>query len=296
MNTCENRHVCFKDLEAYLRKDSYLDGYSKSEQEQIKKNLGILGKSDIQEAVNNYIYSYTEITYNELKELISHKELASGRIYIISDFQTIYLSNSGATWGSADHDSKQYKIIVQALTGDTLASNVKILSEDFPKSLLWEVKYDPTQEIINAIPTKGRITYLKDEYGNSAHYDFKNIQFRITQEELRNVGVELIYPYKDYYTFNGNAQNVSISENSNQNVFLKDAENVRIGINSSNNLYNSVIKNTVIDDEVNNSFIKHSLFQEEVQKTIVNSGDKPIVTYFDPNTLTQQTYEIDNIY
>mgnify|MGYP003463876872 FL=1 len=52
---------------------------------------------------------------------------------------------------------------------------MKILSEDFLNSLLWEVRYDPTQEIINSVRTKGRITYLKDEHGNSAYYDFKNI-------------------------------------------------------------------------------------------------------------------------
>lgn len=296
MNTCENRHVCFKDLEDYLRKDSYLSGYSKSEQEEIRKNLGVIGKSDIEEIVKYYLETYTILTYDQLRELIEHKELASGRIYVISDFQTIYLSNTGTTWGFADHESKKYKIIVQALTESILDSNVKIISDDFPRSLLWEAKYDSTQEIINAVPTKGKITYLKDEYNNSAYYDFKNIQFRISQSELSSVGIETTYPYKDYYTFNSSAKNVTISEFSDQNVFLKSAENVTIESGANNNLCNSSIKNTYISKGVCNSFIRHSLFQKDVQKTIISSNDIPLVTYFDPDTLTQQTYEIDNIH
>ena len=31
MEDCNNRHVCFKDLEAYVRKDSYFAGLSKTE-------------------------------------------------------------------------------------------------------------------------------------------------------------------------------------------------------------------------------------------------------------------------
>lgn len=296
MNDCENRHVCFKDLDAYIRKDSYFAGLSKTEQEEIIKNLGIISKADVYEIVRTYLESAIIVTYSELYELIQHKELAPGHIYMITDFQTIYQSNVGSTWGTGDHESKVFKIIAQALTNDTLDSNVKVISEDFPNSILWEVKYDPTRKTINSINTKGTITYLKDEHGNSAYYDFKSIQFRITQKELQNVGIETTYPYRDYYTFNSSAKNVSINSGSEQNVFLKNVENVSIGLGCSKNLYNSIVKNTDIKNGVSNLFIKNSIFQEDVSKTIQNAINSPVLYYIDNDTLTVQAYEIDNIY
>ena len=296
MKDCNNRHVCFKDLEAYVRKDSYFAGLSKTEQEEIIKNLGIITREDVYDIVRSYIESAIPVTYKQINELIQHRELAPGHIYIITDFQTIYKSNTGATWGTGNHESKIFSIIVQALTDNTLNSDVKILSEDFPNSLLWEVRYDPTQEIINSVRTKGRITYLKDEHGNSAYYDFKNIQYRISKEDLLKVGIETAKEYKDYYTFNDTAENVEISKGSTQNVFIKSAHNVKIGLDCENNLFNSQIRNTTILDGVSDSFVKHSIFQEDIFKVIQNSSINKVVSYIDGDTLTMQTYAIDNIY
>lgn len=295
MKNCDNRHVCLKDLEAYIRKDSYFAGLSKTEQEEIIKNLGIITREDVYDIVRAYIESAVPVTYKQINELIQHRELAPGHIYIITDFQTIYKSNTGDTWGTGNHESKIFSIIVQALTDNTLNSDVKILSEDFPNSLLWEVRYDPTQEIINSVRTKGRITYLKDEHGNSAYYDFKNIQYRISKEDLLKVGIETARD-RDYYTFNDTAENVEISEGSTQNIFIKSAHNVKIGLGCKNNLFNSQIRNTTILDGVSDSFVKHSIFQEDVFKVIQNSPINKVVSYIDGDTLTMQTYAIDNIY
>ena len=296
MQDCNNRHVCFKDLEAYVRKDSYFAGLSKTEQEEIVKNLGIISKKDVQDIVKTYLESATPVTYEQMNELIQHRELAPGHIYIITDFQTIYKSNTGSTWGTGNHESKIFSIIVQALTENTLNSDVKILSEDFPNSLLWEVKYDPTQEIINAVETKGRILYLKDEHGNSAYYDFKNMQYRVPKKDLLKVGIETAQEYRDYYTFNSTAENVEISEGSTQNICIKSASGVKIGSGCKNNLFNSQIRNTTILNGVSDSFVKHSIFQEDVSKAIQNSSNNKVVSYIDGDTLTMQTYAIDNIY
>lgn len=296
MQDCNNRHVCFKDLEAYVRKDSYFAGLSKTEQEEIIKNLGIISKKDVQDIVKTYLESAIPVTYEQINELIQHRELAPGHIYIITDFQTIYKSNTGATWGTGNHESKIFSIIVQALTENTLNSDVKVLSEDFPNSLLWEVRYDPTQEIINAVETKGRITYLKDEHGNSAYYDFKNMQYRVPKKDLLKVGIVTSQEYRDYYTFNSTAENVEISEGSTQNIFIKSASGVKIGLGCKNNLFNSQIRNTTILNGVSDSFVKHSIFQEDVSKVIQNSSNNKVVSYIDGDTLTMQTYAIDNIY
>lgn len=48
LKTCnlddEYKHVCFKDLEDYLKKDDLLAGYSQLEQEKIRQNLGIVNQ------------------------------------------------------------------------------------------------------------------------------------------------------------------------------------------------------------------------------------------------------------
>jgi hypothetical protein len=42
----------------------------------------------------------------------------------------------------------------------------------------WEVEYDPTRKVLSdGVPTKGQITFLWDDNGNSAFYDFKNVRF-----------------------------------------------------------------------------------------------------------------------
>jgi hypothetical protein len=42
----------------------------------------------------------------------------------------------------------------------------------------WEVEYDPTRKVLSdGTLTKGQITFLWDDNGNSAFYDFKNIRF-----------------------------------------------------------------------------------------------------------------------
>jgi hypothetical protein len=66
MSNCEKRHVCFGDLEDYIKKDFYFNNYSQSEREEIMKNLGGITKSDIYDIVKDYIESYIALTYDEL--------------------------------------------------------------------------------------------------------------------------------------------------------------------------------------------------------------------------------------
>ena len=117
-----------------------------------------------------------------------------------------------------------------------------------------------------------------------------------SKEDLLKVGIETAKEYKDYYTFNDTAENVEISEGSTQNVFIKSAHNVKIGLDCENNLFNSQIRNTTILDGVSDSFVKHSIFQEDIFKVIQNSSINKVVSYIDGDTLTMQTYAIDNIY
>ena len=292
---CQTRHVCFKDLEDYLRKDDYLSGFSKSEYEEIRKNLGVLTEEEIKQIIDEFTRNNIQITHNELSDLISKSKLRPGNIYVITDFQTIYNSNTGETWGhSTNHPSKIYQLIVFAINENTLSKNIRIISSDFSKSILWEAKYDPTSERVNGIPTKGKITYLKDEFGNSAYFDFKNIKYRVAKDELKKLG--LSGEYEDYYTFNDYAFNVNIEDRTNQNIFLKSVSDVTIQSGSTKNIFNTEVRNTILLKGTKNQFIIHPLFKKDVFKTISPSFNKYVVSYIDDETLTQQVYETNNIY
>ena len=193
MDYC-NRHVCLKDLENYLKKNEYLGGYTPVEQQQIRKNIGAIGETDL----DSYLTEgkYIELTYSELQDLIKDKKLGIGQVYAIKDFQTIYQSNvqisAGVyqSWGGEINPSKVFKIITLALTPDSLYNRVIVQSEDYPDAYKWIVEYDYEQETLtDGIKTKGKITYLKDSNNNIAYYDFKNIKSRRTRSQLLQLGI-----------------------------------------------------------------------------------------------------------
>ena len=77
--TDDYKHVCFKDLDCYVRKDDLLAGYSSLEQEKIRKNLGIINQ-DIQIDRELNIYSenplQNKVVYNALNQKVNIDSLA----------------------------------------------------------------------------------------------------------------------------------------------------------------------------------------------------------------------------
>lgn len=196
------RYSCIHDLNNYFKKKDLLGGLTDLEQEQLRKNIGIIdytGEGGQSKPL--------EVTYAVLNDNIGKKSLVTGARYVITDFQTIYSSNvtnsSGqkVTWGtdSSTNPSPIWKLIVTAITNNRLDPRVVI---DNDKMKDWVIEYDPTKETLeDGVTTKGRITFMRDNHFNSAHYDFKNIKFRRTAEELDNTNLNLGAAYGDFYTF-----------------------------------------------------------------------------------------------
>lgn len=126
---------------------------------------------------------YTEVTYNQLVNLINNNELIKGGQYRITDYNTTTTQNDTQ---SANH---QFDIIVTADDSNKLNHNAKAIQHIndtyFVGSNLaaWELKYDinnNTSKYIWAdnVNGKGVIYYMKDEFNNKAGYDFKNIMFK----------------------------------------------------------------------------------------------------------------------
>ena len=320
-----NRHVCLKDLDNYLNKAEYLDGYTPTEQKQVRKNIGAIGKADLASYIPET--KFIPLTHAELVDLIKDNKLAIGQIYAITDFQTIYESNvqnnvgQYITWGLDNNPSEVYTIITIALSANTLLNRVVIVSEKYPNSYKWIVEYDYEPEVLqDGVVTKGKITYLKDTNNNVAYYDFKNVKSRRSRVQLNELGVTTTQDYLDLYTFNtqdfneasetynvynnqlepGAYNNVFIGNECYNNVFKGGFRNNTFASACYNNqfqfdTYNNVFKYPVIylTGSFNNlKFINNDYTSMNVNKQISKINRSYVISYLDSDTLTLQSYRI----
>ena len=123
------------------------------------------------------------ITYSALKTLRNNGTLVKGCFYRITDYEC---TTTQFDTRSANH---QFDIIVQAVSENELseiARAIKHIGDTYFADCdlnAWELKYcldnDTTRFAwADEEDGKGVIFYMKDEYGNEAPYDFKNIQFK----------------------------------------------------------------------------------------------------------------------
>lgn len=180
-----------------------------------------LGNSDTetisQRTITNQIYNIHDmireidtskmqyVTYEELISLIKNDSLIAGMKYRITDYETIidilyHAAESGVIITSANHP---FDLIVTATSSNTLDCNAQAVLRAgdtyFINSELhkWKIKYNVD---IYGSQNKGIIYYMKDQNGNEASYDFKNIQFTFTEDYPYQIPSELQYN-TPYYTF-----------------------------------------------------------------------------------------------
>lgn len=314
MNKFDGRHVCMSDLIRYLKRDEYLSGYTESEQEQIRKNIGALGISEINDIVSQITNLYILDSYKNIKTLVETKQLKIGYTYAISDFSSMYISNANELITS----SVNYVVILTATDSNKFNSRVTLLSTDYLDSYKWIVEFDFNSELLkDNTYTKGKITYLKDCNNNIAYYDFKGIQFRRTKEELSKLGINIKEPYKYLFTFNdSNLQEASNGINVKNNHFDSDCtNNIFIGNNCINNIFKGGFKNNTFtgpcennyfgfDSQNNNfkdavyyvtgtinnkDFIDLNYTTNLISKQFVKTEEGYAISYVDSDTLTYQT-------
>lgn len=297
MISSEYRHVCYKDLDRFFKKDKYFSDLTEEEKNKIKENLGI---SDAASIIAG--------TYEELEKLVNSSKLLLGQKYLLTDFQTIY-SIEYEVVGTDDSrfPSHTYAILLTAVGVNAFDPKVILLSEDGTPSHLWEVRYNftKTRLIANAY-NKGEITYLKDEFNNSAYFDFKNI--RIKHDDTY------------YYTFDEDGQdatmlgfvtdaalgcrcynNIIVGETYSicleadccDNLFLGDGQDsCHLLSNSSDNVFRvSVVNLTGRMSELNTE--DDIVSNSDIFKTITQVGNKYILSYLDQDTLTMQYKELE---
>ena len=297
MISSEYRHVCYKDLDRFFKKDKYFSDLTEEEKNKIKENLGI---SDAASIIVG--------TYEELEKLVNSSKLLLGQKYLLTDFQTIYpIEYEVVGTNDSRFPSHTYAILLTAVGVNAFDPKVILLSEDGTPSHLWEVRYDftKTKLIANAY-NKGQITYLKDEFRNSAYFDFKNI--RIKHDDIY------------YYTFDNDGEDasssglvtdVTLSYGCNNNIFVGETYNMYLEAdcrnnlflgdgqdtchllnNSSDNVFHvSVVNLTGRMSELNTE--DNIISNSDIFKTITQAGNKYILSYLDQDTLTMQYKELE---
>lgn len=304
--SCSNqfRHVCLKDLENYIKRDTYFSDFSEEEIAQIQKNLGI----------DEYNPILITGTYNQIIQQQQLGNLKIGYVYIITDFRSIYLNDDNVVCGTeAFIPSQEYWVSLTPISTNMFDKRVSLFQ---PKAISncqnWIVEYDITKN--SCAQSKGTITYLKDTNGNYAYYDFKNIKFKKTLADL-NKGPISFTNDTYLYTFDNNGVDASelncknnhLESGAYNNVFLGTAKNIILDSDCHDNIFFKNIENSHFLYGTYNNYFKEvanncygSVHDKEITeltllpttKHFEQLGDKQIVTYFDHETLTQQIVQL----
>lgn len=303
---CNNqfRYVCLKDLENYIKRDEYFSDFSDEEKAIIKKNLGITTSGEFSE----YDPIVHLLTYDTVLQLKKSEELKVGHVYVIQDFQTIYSDGSDGVM-----KGKTYWLFLHPTSKTTFDPRVGIFCpEDSNNNCSkWTVEYDITRsEVATGEYNKGTITYLKDQNNNEAFYDFKNIKFKKTLDELKDF--PKTYTKDTYfYTFDNDGldgsehgwKNNRLGKGAIRNIFLNDAENTSIESDCHDNVFaggcinsrfgygtfKNIFKDTVYNciGVLNNAKVGHETNGFNY-KRIDDFSDKYAITYLDKDTETFQ--------
>ena len=303
---CDNqfRHVCLKDLENYIKRDEYFSDFSDEEKAIIKKNLGINTSGESSE----YDPIVHLLTYDTVLQLKESEELKVGHVYVIQDFQTIYSDGSDGVM-----KGKTYWLFLHPTSRATFDPRVGIFCpEDSNNNCSkWTVEYDITRsEVVTGEYNKGTITYLKDQNNNEAFYDFKNIKFKKTLDELKDF--PKTYTKDTYfYTFDNDGldgseygwKNNRLGKGAIRNIFLNDTENTSIESDCHDNVFaggcinsrfgygtfKNIFKDTVYNciGVLNNAKVGHETNGFNY-KRIDDFSDKYAITYLDKDTETFQ--------
>ena len=154
--------------------------------------------------VRNGLMRIQKVTYKELIELMDNKRLMTNCEYEITDFQDIrcitYDNETNLENSNVDGVKLQnvHPIVLKAKNSAELE-----LEGYFLENPNWVVEYDPHYYHVakyrkhvedgvetgeyDIVYTKGRITKMTDEFGNSANFDFKHSTFTDDKKYLFNI-------------------------------------------------------------------------------------------------------------
>lgn len=309
-----NRYACTDDLSNYFRKQDLLKGLTSAEQAQLRQNIGIIDYSG-EGGQDGPI----ELTYAQFWDKLSSRQLITGASYAIKDYQTIYASNvynsvgQKISWGATVYPSQVWKIYVRAISPNQIDRRVTIDGK------AWEVEYDPAKKTLeDGTTTKGAITFLADDNGNVAFYDFKNIRWMWTQDALAQAGI-VVNQNLALYTFTEIVNN-EVSDSSElhntkhnvlsegcynnifigdtyynilepecvHNIFAKGAHDCFIKWSTANNRFNEPVRYLSGSIYNKNFNTGDTVLSTTISKTVHKVNEATVVSFLDPITYAYQ--------
>lgn len=262
-----------------------------------------------------------EVTYNELLAEIETKSLLTSCYYKIIDFQNPWELVADPDKDSVEDDTKVHPIVVRAVTTDKVSSDAYYWNN--PQ---WKLKYDISynQEILvngENLKARGIVTYLEDEFNNSANYDFKHLKFLIDTTwrftfdnagndaslsgditdnhiEIQDVQMKGVN-YKgtninvntsdNYVVFYGNTKGNTITNIQGPTLFkanclnnvIQGTDNVTFNKNIENNNITGIIKNVKLDYQ-----LIDNIFIQSVDSITLSGDMKGCIFLKDVNKLS----------
>lgn len=307
--TEEFRHVCFKDLDNYIQRDNYFSDFTTDEKNLIKKNLGLAIDSDA--GYNPLIVSGD---YDYIYKQYTEQQLVVGYVYIITNFKSIYLDRNNILCGTDEHlPSQEYWLFLTPNSNSSFDKRVRLFQPTNPDATCqnWTVEYDITPTIFDEEnKSLGTILYLKDQNNNYAYYDFKNIRFKKTLDEL-NRGPATYETDTYLYTFDnggidssetfcknnhleigavrniffGNTQNVTLAADCHDNMFFKNCENSTFDYGTYNNFFQDDVKRC--KGSVHEKVLS-AVTSQNCPKQFDILNDAEVIVYLDSETQTYQ--------
>lgn len=210
---------------------------------------------------------YEEITYENLVKKKNNSELDPGRNYIITDYSP-KLSTSKESKHNLDRladnndNKKGFNIVVRAISSDKLSEEAHVSHRRgdtyFANCNLsaWQIMYcleNDTKRFswANTSEGKGVIYLMKDEFGNIAPFDFKQIRFVDGMNKFlfdnngedasisNNTDICMGNIISDYYVDGKlTIPFIIIGKRSNNNI-INNSNNVKLGVNCNGNVISS---------------------------------------------------------
>ena len=259
----------------------------------------------------DYLYSEQSmhfersVTYENLVKLVKQSKLRWGMLYRLTNYQAtvnselVNASTRLQVVDSGQNTNNGFDIILRATSNNTLNENCRFMksvnSDYFEDCALesWEGKYslknDHTRFEWADENGFGVIYYMKDNFGNEAHYDFKNIVFgddklftfnpsdvvrdgSMTGEAKNNV----INPYYDQYN----------RLNLNNVIFKSD--------NAIGNIIFSNTKNLVLSGEQINNMVSNTKTGSSIGSSMYTFHGFKMVSPVNPKPYVDSESEIEN--
>ena len=259
----------------------------------------------------DYLYSEQSmhfersVTYENLVKLVKQSKLRWGMLYRLTNYQAtvnselVNASTRLQVVDSGQNTNHGFDIILRATSNNTLNENCRFMksvnSYYFEDCALesWEGKYslknDHTRFEWADENGFGVIYYMKDNFGNEAHYDFKNIVFgddklftfnpsdvardgSMTGEAKNNV----INPYYDQYN----------RLNLNNVIFKSD--------NAIGNIIFSNTKNLVLSGEQINNMVSNTKTGSSIGSSMYTFYGFKMVSPVNPKPYVDSESEIEN--